>query len=95
MMKSKRNHSTNINTKATNKRLRTELNKTDEDIVDGSDESLVKRDEVNTGSDTSTDSLPRNKSNVWNYAYRDRSDPRQRLTGVGSDYTDPILKTLH
>ena len=75
MVKSKRNRSTSVNAKAANKRPRIDLNETDEGVVNDSDESLVQRDEANTDVDTSTDSLPRSKSNVWNHAHRDPNDP--------------------
>ena len=74
-MKKKRNQSTNINTKKPNKRLRTDLNETDESVMDDQDESLDLTDEINTNADTSIDSLSRGKSNVWTYAHRHPTDP--------------------
>lgn len=75
VMKSKRNRSTNSNTKASNKRPCIDLNETDEGVVNDSDGSLVQPEESSTDVDTSTDSLPRSKSNVWNHAHRDPKDP--------------------
>lgn len=74
MVKSKRNHSINTHEKATNKRPRIEFGETDEGVVDDSDESASQLGEFNTDADTSTDSLLRCKSNVWNHAHRDPND---------------------
>lgn len=73
MVKSERNHSTRIKEKMKNKSVRIELSETDEG-VNNSDESVTQSDELQTDPDISTDSLPRSKSNVWNYAHKDPTD---------------------
>jgi hypothetical protein len=63
-MKSKRNQSANINTRKSNKSLRTDSNETDESVVDDQDEPLVQTEEINKDADASIDALSRSKSNV-------------------------------
>ncbi|CAF1541267.1 unnamed protein product [Adineta ricciae] len=73
-MKSKRNHSANMNTKTVNKRLCTESNEMHESGVHDLNEVLIQKNQSNTDADTPTDFLLRNKSNVWNYAHRHPTD---------------------